>query len=309
MCGHCLVGCPNPVGAPLERKAKRSTNVSYVPAAVATGCCTIQPNAYATAILFEDAPDGAAKPSRARGVRWRDGRTGEMHEAESKVVILAGGSVESPRLWLNSGLPNSNDVAGRYLTTHAQDFVTGFFDREVNPNVGQVTMARADFPRYGTLWSQGFGPQAFSIVLAGSGSGTWDQPVEGEPWDFAGRAWGPEAVRRLDEYHRTLTVVVCTDDEAVPANRVSLADDWSPDDHGPVPKVTYHPTPRTVERQTWLTPKPAYPMYRRFGSVSLIARPAIVPTAGRFAAAYGSLHEPEVPPLVLRKTRPPLVAA
>src|SRR5206468_10676282 len=90
MCGHCLVGCPNPVGAPLERKAKRATNVSYVPAAVATGNCEIVPNAFATAVLFEDRPGGRA---RARGVRWRDTFTGDEREAEASLVVLAGGSI------------------------------------------------------------------------------------------------------------------------------------------------------------------------------------------------------------------------
>src|SRR5204863_8764613 len=135
-----------------------------------------------------------------------DTATGEDGEAEARVVGLAGGAVESPRLWLNSGLPNSGDAVGRYLSMHLQDFVTGFFDRAIHPDVGQVTMARADFPGYGTLWSQGFGPQAFAIVLAGAGRGFWDQPADGEPWDFAGRWWGPEAVRRIDEYQRSLSI-------------------------------------------------------------------------------------------------------
>ena len=104
MCGHCLQGCPNPAGAPLEKKAKRATNVSYVPAAVATGSCEIVPNAFATAVLFED---GAGGRARARGVRWRDTETGEAREAEAAVVVMAGGSIENPRLWFNSGLPNS----------------------------------------------------------------------------------------------------------------------------------------------------------------------------------------------------------
>ena len=165
MCGHCLVGCSNPAGAPLERKAKRATNVTYVPAAVATGNCDVIPNAFATEILFD--PSGDGRKARVRGVRWRDTVTGLMDEAESPVVVLAAGSIESPRLYLNSGLPDPAGVAGRYLTTHHQDFVTGFFDREVHPDVGQVTMARADFPGYGTVWSQGFGPQSFSIVSGG----------------------------------------------------------------------------------------------------------------------------------------------
>lgn len=66
MCGHCLVGCRNPVGAPLERKAKRATNVTYVPAAVARSNCEIVPNAFATALVHEPAGEGRA---RIRGVR------------------------------------------------------------------------------------------------------------------------------------------------------------------------------------------------------------------------------------------------
>lgn len=254
MCGHCIQGCPNPIAAPLELKAKRATNVSYVPAAVATGNCEIVPNAFATAVLF-DSPGGSPKPARARGVRWRDTATGEEHEAEAPVVVLAGGSIESPRLWLNSGLPNSHDVVGRRLTTHLQDVVTGFFDREVHPDVGQVTMARADFPGYGTLFAEGYGPQAFSVVTSGVGTGTWDRPDPDEPWDTQGRFWGEEAQRRNGEYARTLSVVLSTNDESHPENRVGLADDWPADEHGPVPRVTYHPTPASRERQNWLARK------------------------------------------------------
>jgi choline dehydrogenase-like flavoprotein len=258
MCGHCLVGCPNPRGAPPEHIAKRSANVSYIPAAIATGRCDIATNAFATAILFDAGAAGSGgRPARVRGVRWRDVGTGEVHEAEARVVVLAGGSIESPRLWLNSGLPNSHDVVGRYLTSHAQDFVTGFFDSDVHPDVGQVTMARADFPGHGTLWSQGFGPQSFAVVVAGSGRGFWDDPTGDEPWDFAGRMYGAEALRRLDDYGRALSVVVCTDDEAEASNRVSLADDWAGDDHGAVPKVTYHPSAASWERQHWLARKAA----------------------------------------------------
>ena len=46
-----------------------------------------------------------------------------------------------------------HDAVGRRLTTHYQDLVTGFFDREVDPFVGQVTMARADFPGSGTFFT------------------------------------------------------------------------------------------------------------------------------------------------------------
>jgi choline dehydrogenase-like flavoprotein len=255
MCGHCLVGCSNPAGAPLERKAKRSTNVSYIPVAVATGNCEVLPNVFASEILFDPPVNGGR--GRARGVRWRDTVTGLTDEAESRVVVLAGGSIESPRLYLNSGLPDPAGVVGRYLITHNQDIVTGFFDREVHPDIGQVTMSRADFPGFGTVFTQGYGPQSFAVAVAGGGGGTWDEPTGDEPWDFAGRFWGPEAVQTIDEYHRSLSVLVCVDDEAHPDNRVSQADDWAADEHGPVPRVAYRATLRSRDRQDWLARKAA----------------------------------------------------
>ena len=243
-------GLPPPVGAPLERKAKRSTNVSYVPAAIATGNCEVVPDAFATKVLFESGHDGRA---RARGVRWRNTYTGEEFEAEASVVVLAGGSIESPRLWLNSGLPNSNDVVGRRLTTHYQDLVTGFFDRDVDPFAGQVTMARADFPGFGTFFSQGLGPQAFAVAMA-TGTGFWDQSADAA-WDTQGRFFGPELTKRVADYPRSLSVILSVRDESHPDNRVTLADDWPADEHGPVPRVVYHPTAATVERQAFLATK------------------------------------------------------
>jgi choline dehydrogenase-like flavoprotein len=248
MCGHCLQGCPHPAGAPLDRVAKRATNVSYVPAAVATGRCEVIPDAFATSILHEPLSDGRL---RARGVRYRNTATGEVHEIDARVVVLACGAIESPRLWMNSGLPRTGAV-GRYLTTHLQDFVTGFFDRETHPDVGQVTMARADFPGYGTIFSQGFGPQSYSAVIAAGGTGFWDDPTDGEPWDIRGKSFGIQAQRLLREYHRSLTITICSDDEADASNGITPADDWPADEHGPVPKVTYYGTKTSEARKDWL---------------------------------------------------------
>ncbi|MFN2640527.1 MAG: GMC family oxidoreductase N-terminal domain-containing protein [Actinomycetota bacterium] len=252
MCGHCLQGCPNPQGAPLERKAKRATNVSYVPAAVETGRCEVMPNAFATAILQEE----IGGRFRARGVRYRDTDSGEVREIEARVTVLAAGAIESPRLWLNSGLPQSGAV-GRYLTTHYQDFVTGIFPNETHPDVGQVTMARADFPGQGTIFTQGFGPQSYAAVLLAGGKGFWDEPTGDEPWDVQGKMYGAAANRLMTEYSHSLTITICTDDEADASNGVALADDWPADEHGAIPKVTYHPTTTTVERESFLARRAA----------------------------------------------------
>jgi choline dehydrogenase-like flavoprotein len=107
------------------------------------------------------------------------------------------------------------------------------------------------------VFTQGYGPQSFSVVLAGGGGGFWDGDTGSEPWDFAGRWWGEDAIERIEDYQRSLSILVCTDDEEHPDNRVTLADDWPADEHGPVPKVAYRPTPRSKDRQDWLARKAA----------------------------------------------------
>ena len=111
--------------------------------------------------------------------------------------------------------------------------------------------------KLGTFFAQGLGPQNFAVALAGGGRGWWEDDTGEEPWDFAGKGWGPEAVRLLGEYHRTLSVIISVNDEGVADNGVTRADDWPGDEHGPVPKVRYHMTPVTRERRDWLARKAA----------------------------------------------------
>ena len=255
MCGHCFVGCSLPADAPPDRKAKRSTDVAFLPPALRTGRLRVLPDAFATRVLFDDDRGKA----RARGIRIRSTVDGTEMDLRAEVVVIAGGSIESPRLWLQSGLPNSNDVVGRYLTNHYQDVVTGFMNEEVNPDVGMVTMAKADFPGYGRIWAEGIGPWGFSVALTAAGGGFWSDPVDGQPppWDFAGRGWGTEAMERLVRYSQALTIVLSTDDEERSSNRVSVAEDWPADEHGLVASVSYLPTDATRMRRDWLAVRAA----------------------------------------------------
>src|SRR5262245_23440092 len=111
-CGHCLQGCFVPLRAPRNLKAKRSVDNSYIPMALTADrwsrsgkAVTIVPNAYATRILTDN-------KGQANGVTWRDTFTGSVTTEQARVVVLSAGSIESPRLWLNSGLPNPNDWVG-----------------------------------------------------------------------------------------------------------------------------------------------------------------------------------------------------
>jgi choline dehydrogenase-like flavoprotein len=248
-CGHCYEGCMHPHDTPVAQKAKRSTNVSYVPHAEAHDGYRLVTDAFATQILTGQRDGELA----ATGVRWRETRTGEEHEASAEVVVLAGGCIESPRLWLNSGLPDAGSV-GRYLTLHWFDFVTGVFDHPIHPYVGQNSQSRIEFP--GPRLPRDGGAQPRQVRLRrvhlqpglGRASG-----ADTEPWDTRGHLVGEPLAQWLRDYDRSLTLLVITDDEIHADNRVTLADDWPDDEHGPVPKVAYRPTPESDRRRDELS--------------------------------------------------------
>lgn len=248
-CGHCFEGCMHPHGATLEQLAKRSTNVSYVPLAAQHPGYQLVTDAFATRILTGERDGGVV----ATGVEWRDVRTGETHSASAEVVVLAAGCIESPRLWLNSGLPNSHDAVGRYLTLHWFDFVTGIFDHPTHPYIGQNSQGRVDVPGLGGLETVGLNPGKFAFgVYTFSHSWGADPVPDDAPWDTQGHLVGAALREAMEAYDRSVTLLVLTDDEIHPDNRVYLADDWPADEHGPVPKVQYTPTPESDRRRTEL---------------------------------------------------------
>lgn len=245
-CGECIVGCRNPEGAPLERLAKRSTNVSYAPQAHRTDHCEFRTGCFVTRVVTEEV-DGRV---RARAVRYRDA-AGRAFELEARVVVLCCGAIETPRLWMASELPASWAV-GRYLTTHWFDYVTGVLPEEVNMFTGQTSMVRAEFPGYGFFESQGLGPLLFSWATMLGEPG----PGPAGPWARAGRVRGAELKRRMEAYARTLMLVVVVDDEEHPDNRVTLSPDVA-DENNPAPVIRYRPTPKTIERRDWLARRAA----------------------------------------------------
>ena len=121
MRGFCLLGCK--VGA------KSSIHVTHIPDAVNHGA-EIRTGSMAHHI--STGPDGLAT-----GVRYfRAGSDGQLVEEEQRAqaVIVAGYSIESPRLLLNSksssspdGLANSSGLVGKFLMAQAAPVVWGRF--------------------------------------------------------------------------------------------------------------------------------------------------------------------------------------
>jgi choline dehydrogenase-like flavoprotein len=257
-CGFCFQGCYEPRGAPRNLTAKRSTDNSYVPMALTADAwhsggkaATLIADAFVTKIEF----DQSGGETVARAVTWRDTNTGDSQTEEGSVIVMAGGCTENPRLWLNSGLPNPNDWVGRGMTDHAFDFITGEFDRYTGSSKGPGSGARCDFPGFGGLENVGLPPaiQVFGSTFSDSGmSGLYDNdsPVGKAGADTLGRFVGPD-LRRLMErgVDHLLNVLVITDDDVQPDNRVSVSVELPPDENGSIPKVALDGRARTKRTQ------------------------------------------------------------
>ena len=260
---HEHQGGPHPRGAPVREKAKRSSNVSLVPRALDTGRVEIRPNAFATRVLADEGPGSPT----ATGVEFRDTWAGTTERVRADVVVLAAGCIETPRLWLNSGLPDDGWV-GRGLTTHWFDFVAGTFDpdtledvigqRAVEPHQGQAAASRVDVPGTGGIAVNTFAPgiSAMAMYAGGRGDFHFDRETAGEPWDSVGRVAGRELKERMADYRRTLTLICHTDDRPRRENGVSV-DPATEDEHGPVALVEWEPHPEDDARRDELARRAA----------------------------------------------------
>ncbi|WP_332898036.1 GMC family oxidoreductase N-terminal domain-containing protein [Haladaptatus sp. CMSO5] len=255
--GDHFQGSSTPVDAPVRDKARKSSNVSYVPPALDTnndptmGNVAIRPNAYVTNIETTGGPGSI----EANGVTFRDSWSGQTQTVEADTVVLAGGCIESPRLYLNSGLPDDGWV-GKGLTTHWFDWVVGVYDDEtvaeinpegehMDPYIGQNSAVRFDKPGVGGMEDIGMSPGLVSYAdyLFSQAGYSFDTPVDpDEPWDTRGYVVGEELKRRMSDYRKTKALLILTDDLPRQDNGVSLDNTFS-DEHGAVPKVKWSPHP------------------------------------------------------------------
>ena len=265
LCGHCVRGCYEPRQAPRNLKAKRSTDNSYVPMALTASRwqpdgrdVTLITDAFVTAI----GSAGQGGQTVARHVTWRIGATRETVTEEAKVVVLAGGATESPRLWLNSGLPNPNDWVGRGNTDHYLDGVIGEFDEDTALSKGPASSARADFPAHGSLINVSIAPGLMAFFSGLSDGGLAGFYHNGHPdaagADTTGRLIGNRFANYMSRIDRLLGVAVLTDDDVEANNRVTLSRAYAPDEHGPIPKVFIdhrHRSARTLANREFLARK------------------------------------------------------
>jgi choline dehydrogenase-like flavoprotein len=172
--GYCIQGCK--VGA------KASTLVTHVPDALECGA-EIRDRCMASRIVL-------GKENRVTGVCYYDYQ-GREHIQKARAIIVAGYSIETPRLLLNSacteysnGLANSSDTVGRYLMAQAGVVTLGRFDQPVRmykaPPAHAITEEfyetdpKRDFARGFGIQTVGPLPMAFAKqMMAAIGAWGW----------------------------------------------------------------------------------------------------------------------------------------
>src|SRR5579885_1762024 len=220
--GYCIQACK--VGA------KASTLITHVPDALAHGA---EIRDWSMVSRIHMGPD-----RRAIGVSYFD-REGKEHYQKARAVIVAGYSIETPRLLLNSacpgfenGLANSSDCVGRYLMAQAGNVVLGRFEELVRmykaPPAHALseefydTYPRRDFALGFAIQTVGPLPIAFAKQMM-----------------MAKGAWGWGMRRIMMDYNHWATLGVLGEILPWPDNRVELADEK--DQYGlPVAKVTFN---------------------------------------------------------------------
>ena len=218
--GFCFQGC--------KSGAKWSTLVAEIPKGEATGKLEVRPDCMVLKIEHDAS-------GNVTGVVYAD-KEGRQHLQKARVVSVAGNSIESPRLLLNSasskfpdGLANSSGQVGRNYMRHTTGSVYGIFDKPVNMYRG-TTMAGIvrDEARHDP--SRGFvGGYEFETLSLGL-------PFMAAFLDPG--KWGRDFSSAMDGYANMAGMWIVGEDMPRADNRVTLSDEK--DEHGmPIPDVHF----------------------------------------------------------------------
>ena len=226
--GFCFQGC--------KFGAKWSTLYAEIPKGEATGHLEVRSNAHVLQIEHDDT-------GRTTGVVYADAE-GNQHRQRARIVAVAGNSIESPRLLLNSassmfpdGLANSSGQVGRNYMRHMTGSVYGVFERPVRMYRG-TTMAGIiqDEARHDP--SRGF-VGGYEIETLGLGL-----PFMAAFLDPGG--WGRSFTSALDGYEHMAGLWIVGEDMPQESNRITLHPDLK-DAHGlPIPNVHFDDHPNDI---------------------------------------------------------------
>lgn len=233
--GFCFQGC--------KWGAKWSAAYTDIPRGEATGNLEVRERAHVLKIEHDDS-------GKVTGVLYAD-RDGNQQLQKARIVCLAGNSIESPRLLLNSasamfpdGLANSSGQVGRNYMRHMTGSVYAVFDKPVKMWRG-TTMAGIvqDESRHDP--SRGFvgGYELETLALG--------LPFMAAFLDPGG--WGREFTTALDSYENMAGLWIVGEDMPQETNRITLNHDLK-DQYGlPAPNVHFddHPNDKAMRAHAY----------------------------------------------------------
>lgn len=219
--GFCFQGC--------KSGAKWSTLYAEIPKGEATGKLEVRPNSQVLKIEHDAS-------GRVTGVLYAD-KDGNQQLQKARVVAVAGNSIESPRLLLNSassmfpdGLANSSGQVGKNYMRHMTGSVYAVFEGPVNMHrgttmAGIVTDESVNDPSRGFVG--GYEMETLSLGL----------PFMAAFLDPG--AWGREFTSALDMYDHMAGMWLVGEDMPQEKNAITLHP-TEKDQYGlPVPNVHF----------------------------------------------------------------------
>ena len=269
--GFCFQGC--------KMGAKWSAAYADIPQGEKTGNLEVREHAHVLKIEHNDS-------GHISGVLYAD-KDGNQHLQKCRIACVAGNSIESPRLLLNSastmfpdGLANSSGMVGKNYMRHMTGSVYGIFEEPVHMYRG-TTMAgiitdesindpdRGFFGGY-EMETVSIGP-AFTAAFLNPG------------------AWGREFSAAMDSYTNMAGMWLVGEDMPQETNGITLSDEQ--DQHGmPVANVHFDDHPNDIAMRnhaykqgmalydsvgaTQTLPTPPYPSTHNLGTNRMSEKPA-----------------------------------
>ncbi|MFO1039673.1 MAG: GMC family oxidoreductase [Geminicoccaceae bacterium] len=218
--GFCVLGC--------STNAKQSVLVTWIPRAIAAGA-----EFRDLAMVGRIETDGG---DRVTGVHYH--REGRWRFQRAKNVVVAGYSIETPRLLLNSatprfphGLANSSGLVGKYLMVQSNQAVWGIKDDEVRSYKAPPSLAVTEHWNYEDRGKDFHG--GYCYMSQGPLPQLWANTQLG-----ARGLWGERLMAEMERYNHQVGLKMVGEMLPQERNGVSLTDEK--DQYGlPVPRVTY----------------------------------------------------------------------
>jgi choline dehydrogenase-like flavoprotein len=252
--GFCFQGC--------KSGAKWSTLYTEIPEAELTGNFEIRPQCTALQIQHDDA-------GKVTGVLYAD-KDGKQQVQKARLVCVAGNSIESPRLLLNSasskfpdGLANSSGQVGKNYMRHTTGSVYAIFEKPVHMYRG-TTMAGIVQDEARNDPSRGFvgGYELETLSLGVPFMAAFLNPGE----------WGRPFAEAMEAYDRMAGMWIVGEDMPQEQNSVTLHP-TEKDQYGlPIPNVAFsdHPNDEAMRAHAY---KQGSAVYDAVGAIKTFHTP------------------------------------